>query len=249
PRDTQPILISFYDSSNNQLANITLGKFHSPSQSSFDFPSPPIGRYLLTSSSPKVALVKETFFDISPNPADWLNKQFFQTGNLTSIQWIPADQQPAWTLSKTNDQWQLDNPPPNQTADPNKISLATSSLANPFFNDVLPQPKPDDIEGTLILKNDNNVILTLIIGKEKDGNRPISISATAPPDAQPQPNLSDFQKFSGYTYLVPSYLLQNLLIPRNDFFTTTQQSEPQPNPEPSPTPSSVTTEPLSAPTN
>lgn len=247
----EPIRVSFRDANNQPIAGLTLGKLHTPTSGPNDFPSPPIGRYVQSAdSTSKAALVRDTFFEVSANPANWLDRQFFQTGNLTSIEWKPSEGNRGWLLQKEGESWKLADLQPEEKLDESKVSLATSSLSSPIFNDVVVENSEEQPEGLLTLKNDQNLVFTLTVGKEANAARQVKVEITAEGDEYAD-QLAKQKRFSGQTYLIPSYLLQNVVVTREALLAAPEEkASEQPAEGAAPAePSSATTEPVMAPSN
>jgi Domain of unknown function (DUF4340) len=185
-------LIEFKDSGGKVLNTVLLGKKHlkqtagNPQFAGLGDEGWPDGRYVMVGTGAKTLdVISDPLDNVQPNPARWLDKEFFSIEKPRAI----AVQFPAatnsWKLARaslTND-WQLADAGAGEKLDPAKISSVTSPFSSASFNDVAPTNQTENADQT------NTAVLTVetfdgfsyvarIGGKHAD-DYPVSFTLTA----------------------------------------------------------------------
>jgi hypothetical protein len=242
--------LAFENAQDKTLAAVLLGKKHMKQptgNSSFD-EGWPDGRYLMTDNNTQiVAVVSDPLDDVDPNPASWLDKGFFSIQNprAVAVQFPQATN--SWKLvraSETND-WELADASPGEKLDSSKLYEVTHPFSSPSFDDVLPGAPPLTNATVLTAQTFDGFDYTVKIGQQQNDDFPLtlSVAATLPTEPVPPKNITpeekkkqeeEFQKrhqeladklarekeLENWTYLVPSYLVEPLLKPRNELLAT-----------------------------
>ena len=147
----------------------------------------PKGRWLMVGEAKDtVSLVSDPLSNLTPNPGEWLNKDFFKVEKIKSISVTHAAATNSWTLSRTNEgagDWLLADAKPGEALDPGKTSGFTSVLSSPSFNDVVADPKPEALgldKATIIaIETFDGFHYTLKAGEKKEDNQPLTLSVSA----------------------------------------------------------------------
>ncbi len=200
------MVVDFKDDKGKTLQTLLLGKQHmhastgaSPSPYGMGSEGWPDGRYVKVGShSDLVALISETLSNIQPNPADWLNKDFFKIQKVHSIEVdYPTHPTNSWKLTRAAEttEWKLADAKPGEKLDVTQASSVTSPLSSPYFNDVATQDtKAKDLgmDNPTVVKvaTFDHFDYTLKIGKKKDDTYPlaITVSANIPKERTPGKN-------------------------------------------------------------
>jgi hypothetical protein len=231
-------VITFSDANGKALASLLLGKKHMKKPSGGgDDTGWPDGRYVMVGGNTgggAVDLISDSLDAVDPNPATWLNKDFFsieKPGSI-SVQYPVATNSWALTrVSETND-WQLANANPGERLDSSKVSGVTSPFSSASFNDVLPASTDPATAGltnptTISVKTLDGLSYTATIGSKQNGNYPLTLAVTA--DAAPKANtnaLAKAQTFAHWIYQVPDYAVDPLLVPRSQLLEVQTNSSP-----------------------
>tara|TARA_R110002096_G_scaffold122929_8_gene266146 strand:- start:11824 stop:13035 length:1212 start_codon:yes stop_codon:yes gene_type:complete len=98
------------------------------------------GRYVKRGDSPEVFVVDEKFDNLEPNPADWLNSDFFKVVKVKSIERIPSENaEEGWKLVRTDEKgdFTLEGAKEGEEIDSTKVSSMKNAFSSPSFEDVL----------------------------------------------------------------------------------------------------------------
>ncbi|HEV2320603.1 MAG TPA: DUF4340 domain-containing protein, partial [Verrucomicrobiae bacterium] len=132
-------LLELKSQNGKTVASLLLGKDHMNQPANGQ--GWPDGRYVIANDNDSdVAVVSETFDNVTPNAADWLDKTFFKVSNPKSIAVTFPVATNSWKLtraSETND-WKLADAQPGEKLDTSKVQDITDSFDSPGFNDVSP---------------------------------------------------------------------------------------------------------------
>ena len=203
----------------------------------------PDGRYVMVGNATGVLdVIADPLENAEPKPDQWLNKDFLNVEKPGTIAVEFPDPTNSWQLTRpteTND-WQLTGAGPKEKTDPDKISGVTSPLSSASFSDVLP---PDIRPEAAGLTNVTRLTVTTLdgftytaqIGAKQSENYPVAFTITANLPAVTAPatgtnavdqakarlktltdKLAREQQYQHWTYLVPTYILDPLLKPRNE---------------------------------
>lgn len=247
--------VEFFNEKGKKVAAILLGKEHKKAPPTGGRAMPwmsggwPDGRYVLVEGKKIVALVAETFSAVSAKKNDWLNKSFFKLDKLKSGKALKGKTL-LWQVSrkKESDSLSLEGKlAAGETVDNSKLSAVDSALRYPSFNNIAgPRtPKNEKANGLdsgrrFEAESMNGLVYTLGIGKEKDGNYPLTldISYRKPPmpkgkkdeskqdrkkrEAAFQKKVAEFrkkaedeqQRYGKWIYLVSANTVENLLLER-----------------------------------
>lgn len=188
-------LLTFKDKDGKEVATLLLGKQHmreSGQQSQFGGGSYPDGRYLMPDGkADAVALVEETFSSVETDAKSWLQRDFFKVEKPRSIAVTTTN---SWkvTREKEGADWQLVDAKEGEKLDSAKTSSFNYALSSPSFDDVLIDPKPEDVglatPQRVVLETFDGFTYTIDAGrKEGDDNYYLKVTVTAelPPERKP----------------------------------------------------------------
>ena len=186
------LVIDFKDANDKTLKSLLLGKKHMRKS---ERPSPyggmgdegwPDGRYVkVAGSSDDVALISDAMANIEPNPAQWLNKDFFKVEKMRSVTVSFAAATNSWKLAREteNGELKLQEPKPGEQLDSAKTSALSSPLSSPTFNDVAANAKPEqfglDKPTVVTLDTFDNFSYTVKVGQKTNDIFPLIVSVTA----------------------------------------------------------------------
>ncbi len=106
----------------------------------------PVGRWLaLPDNKESVFLVNETFSEVEPKAATWLNKDFFKVEKVKAITLVSTNAELSWELTRTNEtaDWVLSDLKAEEALDKGKVSSFSWAFSSPSFNDVHPKDAPE----------------------------------------------------------------------------------------------------------
>ncbi len=185
-------LIGFKDSGGKVLNTVLLGKQHlkqtagNPQLAGQGDGGWPDGRYVMIGTGARtLEVISDPLDNVQPDPARWLNKEFFSIEKPRAI----AVQFPAatnsWKLARgslTND-WQLADAGAGEKLDPAKISSVTSPFSSVSFNDVAPTNQMADPGRTnaavLTVETFDGFTYVVRIGGKKDDDHAVTFSVAA----------------------------------------------------------------------
>jgi hypothetical protein len=205
----------------------------------------PDGRYVMTkTNSENVAVISDPLDDLQPQPASWLDKTFLSVEKPSAISVQFPEATNDWELtraSETND-WQLADAKPAEKLDSSKLYSVTSPFSSVNFSDVEPLTQAAATNTTVLtVKTFDGFTYVASIGPEQGSDYPVTfkISANLPTvrvagkDEKPDEKTKLDQAFAAektkltdklaketplthWTYLLPSYSLDELLKKRAD---------------------------------
>ena len=258
------LVVDFKDQSGKTIQSLLLGKKHMRKSNG---PSPyggtgdnewPDGRYVKAAKdSGSVALISETFANIEPKPAQWLDKDFFKVERVHDIQVEFPNPTNSWKLTRDAEttEWKLVDAKPEEKLDISKASSVTSPLSSPYFNDVVVNPKPEELgfDKPTVVKVDtfDNFTYTLKVGTKTNDTYPLAmtVSAQLPKERDPgkdekkedkdkldkefkekqqklEDKLAQESNCQKWTYLVSSWSLDSLLKNRSQLLVE-KKEEPK----------------------
>jgi Domain of unknown function (DUF4340) len=242
--------LAFNDAKGKTLASVLLGKKHmkQPSGNSQFDEGWPDGRYVMAGTGAKtVAVISDPLDDVEPNPQSWLDKDFFhiEKPRAVSVQFPQATN--SWKLvraSETND-WQLADAKPGEKLDSSKLYEVTRPFSSPSFDDVSPGVSQFTNATVLTARTFDGFDYTVKIGQKQSDDFPVTLAVAAklptepapPKDAKPAEKtkldaafqqqhqqladkLAKEKQLENWTYLVPSYVVEEVLKPRDELLTT-----------------------------
>ena len=136
--------VQFLDPNEQPILSVRLGKLYyrqsneiSSHGSSVSYPS---GRYIYDPQNKLIAVVKETFPQLSTNPMDWVDKTLISIHKLETAAWIRGHTI-VWRVrrNKENDTLELDDLASGQAADHDRINRLESELSSIDFEHVIPR--------------------------------------------------------------------------------------------------------------
>ena len=145
------LAIEFKGEGDKPIHTLLLGKLHLSSRSGSPMGGPggswPDGRYVMAGpDAAHVALIADPLDTIEPEPARWLNKDFFRVEKAKSVEVnFPAETN-SWRLTRETDsaEWNLADAKEGEELDASKIASVSNPLSSPTFTDVMPGGKLDE---------------------------------------------------------------------------------------------------------
>jgi len=105
----------------------------------------PDGRFVMLKSDPhEVLTVTDPLHSVDPNPAGWLDKDFFKVEKPKSISFVSTNAADSWSLTRDSEAspWVLSNIKAGEVLDTNKVSSLSGTLSYPSFVDVAAETAP-----------------------------------------------------------------------------------------------------------
>ncbi|GHC45496.1 DUF4340 domain-containing protein [Roseibacillus persicicus] len=137
--------ITFLGADGKELKSLSIGK-----STATDSPTGggSAGKYVRLGNEPSsVYAVNEGFYDLSANPADWLESGFIQINGIESIAMASANDEKfkSWSVSRENagSDFTVDNLPASYEPDNDKLTPLKNVLSSPQFEDVLSAEEGD----------------------------------------------------------------------------------------------------------
>jgi hypothetical protein len=143
-------LVEMKDDKGKSIAGLTLGAQTSKEMredSQFGGGSFPSGRYVMRGDDVKtVALVSDPL-NVEAKAEDWLNKDWFKVEKPKSVSVVTTNATNNWKLTRETEsgEWKLADAKAGESADNAKASGLNYLLSSPSFNDVIVDPKPEQI--------------------------------------------------------------------------------------------------------
>jgi hypothetical protein len=214
-------LLELKDQSGKAVASLLLGKQHMNQPANGQ--GWPDGRYVIANNNDAdVAVISETFDNVAPKPADWLDKSFFKISDPKSIAVEFIVKTNSWKLtraSETND-WQLAGARPGEKLDSSKVDDITGAFDSPTFNDVIPGITTLETAATVTIETFGGTNYVADIWPSRDDNDSVVISVETPKGQRTTEN-----QFAHFTYEIPSYTFESLLKPRTNLLETVETSK------------------------
>ncbi len=253
-------LVSFKGRDGKELHSLLLGKQHmreSGQSSPFGGGAFPNGRYLMPDGkADAVALVEEAFSSISTEPSSWLERDFFKVEKIKSIAVTTTN---SWKVSRESEtgEWRLADAADSEQLDSAKTGSFNYALSSPSFEDVVVDPKPDELGLTtpqrIVMTTFDGFTYTVDAGKQ-EGNESyfvkVAVQADLPaertPGADEKPEdkerldkefkdqqeklkekLAKEQAYGKWVYKVSNWTLNSVLKDRAELL---KKEEPKPEP-------------------
>ena len=149
---TSATVVNFIGKDGKEKAALWLGKTYevdSGRPSSFGSSSQSAGRYVRTGDADTVFLVEETFADIEPDAAGWLDDGFFQVRQVKTITKDTGKPDEDWKLVRDDPagDFSFAKPRDGEELDMGKVSTMKNAFASPRFEDLvvgkMPRPSPE----------------------------------------------------------------------------------------------------------
>ena len=174
--------VEFRDATGKVLESLSLGKTQmqeggpAAQFEGGDMGGFPAGRWVMIGGQKdKVSLVSDPLANLAPNPAAWLDKDFFKVEKIKSITVTHAAATNSWIVSRTNEassDWTLADAKPDETLDASKTSGFSWALSSPAFEDVVVDAKPEalglDKPTTITIGTFDGLVYTLKVGAKTD---------------------------------------------------------------------------------
>jgi hypothetical protein len=168
-------LLVFKGKDGKELHRLLLGKQHvrdSGQQSSpFGGGSFPDGRYVMPDGkADSVVLVQEPFSSVALEASSWLERDFFKVEKIKSIAVTTTN---SWKVSRESEtgEWQLAEAKEGEKLDTAKTGSFNYALSSPSFEDVVVDPKPDELGLTtpqrVVLETFDGFTYTVDAGKKE----------------------------------------------------------------------------------
>lgn len=216
-------LLELKDQNDKTVATLLLGKDHMNQPASGG--GWPDGRYVIANNhNGDVALVSQTFDNVTSKPADWLDKSFFTVANPKSIAVTFPVATNSWKLtraSETND-WKLADARPGEKLDSSKVDDVTGSFDSLEFTDVSPgATAPKDVETVKVETfGGTNYVAKIWPAGDDNDSMTIAIDSAAPGRKKVAQS-----QFSNWTFEVPNYTFESLLKPRSNLLEPNDRAE------------------------
>ncbi|HEV2328683.1 MAG TPA: DUF4340 domain-containing protein [Verrucomicrobiae bacterium] len=205
-------LLDLKDQSGKSVASLLLGKQHMNQPANGQ--GWPDGRFVIANNNnADIAVVSETFDNVAPKPADWLDKSFFKISDPKSIAVDFTLKTNSWKLtraSETND-WQLANARPGEKLDSSKVDDITGSFDSLQFNDVKPGITTLDTAAIVTIDTFGGTNYVANIWPSGDDNDSMVISMVMP-NGRPVTE----SQYNHFTFEIPNYTFESLLKPRTN---------------------------------
>jgi hypothetical protein len=258
-------VVELQDKDGKALRTLLLGKQHRRQPAT---PSPfggdegwPDGRYVMLQGGAAngASVVSETFSNLEPRPESWLSRDFFKVEKPRSIAvTYPDAATNSWKMSRaseTND-WTLAELQPGEKLDPSKLSVLSTVLSWPSFEDVVVGQEPAalglDKPVTIEIETFEGFRYQLRAaqkGSEEKYHLMVDVSADFPrertPGADEKPEdkekldkefkektekltekLRNEKALAGRVFLVSKWTLDSVLKKRADFLQTEKPEQP-----------------------
>lgn len=216
-------LLQLKDQNGKTVASLLLGKEHMNQPANGQ--GWPDGRYILANSNQSdVVVVSETFDNVAPRPADWLDKSFFNVVNPKSIAVTFPVATNSWKLtraSETND-WKLASARRGEKLDSSKVADVTDSFDSPSFNDVSPGAAAPTNAATVTIETFGGTNYVAKIWPSANDNDSMTLAIDS---AKAGKKASMSGPFANWTYQVPSYTFDSLLKARTNLLEVTVPTE------------------------
>ncbi len=260
--------LELLDTTGKPLKTLLLGRKHAKEGGESSQNSPfggggfPTGRYVKVGEA--VALVADPISTADSLPADWIDKDFFKIEKPKSVVVQGRSPTNSYSLMRENEfgEWKLANAKADEKVDVSKLSVYSSLLSSPTFNDVVADPKPAELgldrPTVATIGTTEGFTYTLKLGKpQADDALPLEVSvqgefnATRTPGKDEKPEDKDKldkefqakleklkeklkaeQAYGKWTFLVSKWTVDSLLKDRTGFLAD-KKPEGQPS-DPSP---------------
>ncbi len=147
----QGLLVEFQDAKGNVLESLVLGANVESSggrSSASPFGGGSSMRFVRVPKDGEkntIWVVNNSFYDVQPKPADWIDKAFIDVQRLKAVEITPATAPDAWKASRKaaegdDSNWKLDEAKPAEVLDDGKAAVA-GLLGNGQFTDIATKDK------------------------------------------------------------------------------------------------------------
>lgn len=246
------LLVELSDTQGKELASVIMGKTHqtSPAGARPEMAAAATGRYVAPGADPgKACLVTETFAEIRPSPAAWIDRDFVRPGMARRIEVKGASSDRSWTIEREAQgaPWQLAGAKKNESIDSAKLLSIDSMLGGMAVADAPDGPddartKPlADKPVTVVADSFDGIRYTFAIGEGGADNLPVKITAEALPGElaaeaakERDGKLAVASRFQDRTVFIPRNFLQPFLAARSSLLAAAQAPAATPPATPAP---------------
>jgi hypothetical protein len=238
-------LVEFKSKEGKALGALLLGKKHlrdgNPAMGGGSFPD---GRYVMVPGKlDSIALVAESFNEITPKAADWVSKDFFKVEKAKSVAVTSTNATNAWSLSRETEtgEWKLAGLKEGEKPDTAAMGSFNFLLSSPSFNDIAEVKELKDATKATVETFDGfKYDLSMALKAGEEYFLQIAVSANLPKERTPGKDekpedktkldkefkerndklaekLKAEKQFEGHTYVVTKWTIDALLKERKDF--------------------------------
>ncbi len=183
-------IVTFQGKDGKDLASLWLGKIYERSENRANpmgggMAMTEAGRYIKKGTSNSVYLVGDTFDKVATDPAEWINKDFFQVAGIKSIEIVSADKKNDWKLVRDDLAGDLKfaKPGKDEKLDQSKVSSMKGAFANPQVEDVFvgeDAKKNKTDKTTFKIATFDGFNYTIAVGEKNDLNElPLTLKVSA----------------------------------------------------------------------
>lgn len=182
-------LIVFNNADGTRLDALLLGKEQmrqeeNPSQfGGANSPGYPVGRWVKNpDDDDTVALVSDPLSNLKPQPANWLDKDFFKVEKPKSISVTYPESTNSYTVERETETgpWKLDGLKAGEELDTSKTSSFSYALSSPSFTDVIPNPDAKslglDNPTKVVIKTFGGFTYTIKVGDKLNGDYVMTVA-------------------------------------------------------------------------
>ena len=257
------LMVDFKDKGGKTIKSVLLGKFHlhklsAAQKAQFgegEGEGYPDGRYVMLADDPKtLLLVGDPLNSNEPQPAQWLNKDFFKVEKPKLLAVTFPVETNSWKITRASETnaWEMAEVKPGENVDTNKFLGLATAFASASFDDVT-NAKPEEVgldKPTVVkIETMDGFNYAIKVGKKLGEDYPMTLAVTAglshgtragegrKARGQGQgrqglegtsegldDKLTQTKAFEKWTYLVPAWSLDNFLKERKDLMVEKKRS-------------------------
>ncbi|MEO0445624.1 MAG: DUF4340 domain-containing protein [Verrucomicrobiota bacterium] len=214
-----------------------------------------VGRFVKSLKSDDVLLVPEAFSDLGTDPADWLDKEFFQVRKVKSVERIPKeDPAQGWKLVRETDtgDFTLVDPQEGEELDSAKVSAMKNAFSSPSFEDVIIEEGSESPEAVVFqVETFEGFRYEVSVNEKDDANEyllTVSVSGDLPSEREAGEDeseedkkkldeefeeekteltkkLEDEQQLEGYLYRVRGFVADSINKDRSELLAEKEEPE------------------------
>jgi hypothetical protein len=184
------LVVEFDDQHDKPIKTLLLGKKHmkktsQPSQFGEGDEGWPDGRYVKTGDSADVAIISNPLDNIEPQPAQWLDKNFFKVEKAKTIAVAFPNATNSWKLTRETESgdWKLADAKADEQLDSAKTSGVSNPFSSPSFADVSTSAKPEEIAAgkptVVTIDTFDNFSYTVKVGGKTNDDYQLTVAVTA----------------------------------------------------------------------
>ncbi len=187
-------LVEFKDGAGKPLARLVLGKKVLKKDPLNPLPiakdGVPAGRYVrVADAKDTVVVVSDPLNNAEAGPGRWLDKLFFKVDRIKTLAAGPEGAAPRWKIARSEEWGQWKFAAGGGDLNPSAAVTAVNKLGGLAFDDVVPDPGPEDAGKPLVVVAEtfDNLTYTVKLARSKTGEdyRLTFSVAGAPPRARP----------------------------------------------------------------